>query len=182
MYLKLVILTVPFLQETVGALSCPQFRRDALFLFGLMPDSIYRQILWHRSGFWCPILFLGSRMQIFKISECLQASQRLHCPWLSSSGWGTSWESSIDVYTLPCVKQRAGGKLLHDTGSPAWRSVTTRGAGGSRGRGHMNISPAAQQKLTQHCKAIIFQLKITKLRKKKSDPPHHHIQCTGDEI
>ena len=34
-------------------------------------------------------------------------------------------ESSVNIYTLPCVKQIAGEKLLHNTGSPTWRSVTT---------------------------------------------------------
>ena len=34
-----------------------------------------------------------------------------------------NWESSTDIYTLSCVKQRAGGKLLHRTGSSAWHSV-----------------------------------------------------------
>ena len=28
---------------------------------------------------------------------------------------GTNWECSIDIYTLPCVKQIAGGKLLCST-------------------------------------------------------------------
>ena len=36
---------------------------------------------------------------------------------------GTNGESSINIYTLLCVKQMAGGKLLYDTGSPAWHSV-----------------------------------------------------------
>ena len=30
---------------------------------------------------------------------------------------GTNWESRIDIYTLPYVKQMASGKLLYDTGS-----------------------------------------------------------------
>ena len=28
---------------------------------------------------------------------------------------GMNWESGIDIYTLPCVKQTAGGKLLCNT-------------------------------------------------------------------
>ena len=32
-------------------------------------------------------------------------------------------EHSTGVYTLPCVKQIASGKLLHSTGSSAWHSV-----------------------------------------------------------
>ena len=38
---------------------------------------------------------------------------------------GKNWESSIDIYTLSCVKQIDGGKLLNNTGSPAWDSVMT---------------------------------------------------------
>jgi len=36
-----------------------------------------------------------------------------------------SWESRIDIYTLPCVKQLAGGRLLHSTGSSIRCSVIT---------------------------------------------------------
>ena len=38
---------------------------------------------------------------------------------------GTNWESSIEIYTLPCVKQIASGKLLYNTGSSTQCSVTT---------------------------------------------------------
>ena len=38
---------------------------------------------------------------------------------------GTNRESSVDIYTLPGVKQIAGKKLLCNTGSPAWHSVMT---------------------------------------------------------
>ena len=34
---------------------------------------------------------------------------------------GMNLKSSIDIYTLPCVKQTARGKMLYNTGSPAWR-------------------------------------------------------------
>ena len=40
-----------------------------------------------------------------------------------------NWENSTDIYTLPYVKQAASGKLLYNTGNPAWRSVTTQRAG-----------------------------------------------------
>ena len=36
-----------------------------------------------------------------------------------------NWKSSTDVYTLLSVKQITNGKLLYNTGSPAWYSVTT---------------------------------------------------------
>ena len=38
---------------------------------------------------------------------------------------GTNGESSIDIYTLPCIKQISDEKLLYNTGSPAWHSVMT---------------------------------------------------------
>ena len=42
---------------------------------------------------------------------------------------GKNGESSIDIYSLSCVKQRAGEKLLCNTGSPAWHSVMTYNGG-----------------------------------------------------
>ena len=38
---------------------------------------------------------------------------------------GTNGESSIDIYTLPCVKQISDEMLLYNTGSPAWHSGMT---------------------------------------------------------
>jgi len=38
---------------------------------------------------------------------------------------GTNGESSIDIYTLSCIKQISDEKLLYNTGSPAWHSVMT---------------------------------------------------------
>ena len=41
---------------------------------------------------------------------------------MSKSTWvggGINWEIGIGVCTLPCVKQRASGKLLHSVGSSA---------------------------------------------------------------
>ena len=39
--------------------------------------------------------------------------------------WGTNLESSIEIYSLPCVKWIAGGKLPYKTGSSASSSVMT---------------------------------------------------------
>ena len=42
--------------------------------------------------------------------------------------WGrsrTNWETSIDIYTLSCGKQLTSGKMLCNTGSPAWHFVMT---------------------------------------------------------
>ena len=43
-------------------------------------------------------------------------------------------ESSIDIYTLPCVKQIATGKLLYNTGNSVQGSVMTYRAGMGAGR------------------------------------------------
>ena len=53
---------------------------------------------------------------------------------------GTNGKSSLDIYTLPRVKQMAGKKLPYNTRSPGGCSVMTErsgvggGEGGSRGR------------------------------------------------
>ena len=44
-------------------------------------------------------------------------------------GGRMNWEIRIDVYTLPCVKLIASGKLLHSTGRSARCSVMTRWVG-----------------------------------------------------
>ena len=71
---------------------------------------------------------------------------------------GINWEGSVDIYTLPCVKHTASGKLLHSTRSSAQCSVMTlRGGIGGRGGKHKRegisvyiwlIHFAVQQKLT----------------------------------
>ena len=38
---------------------------------------------------------------------------------------GKNGESSIDIYTLLCIKYIASEKLLYNIGSPAWHSVMT---------------------------------------------------------
>ena len=38
---------------------------------------------------------------------------------------GTNGESSTNMYTLLCVTQIAGERLLYNTGGPAWHSVMT---------------------------------------------------------
>ena len=47
----------------------------------------------------------------------------VHTGWEGESG--TNGESSINIYTPSCVKQRDSGELLCNTGSPAWLSVMT---------------------------------------------------------
>ena len=74
-----------------------------------------------------------------------------------------NWESSMDVYPLPCVKQTASGDLLSSTGSSAWCCDDLEGWGG----GAFNregiyeylwlIHFIVQQRPTRHSKANIFQ-------------------------
>ena len=46
-----------------------------------------------------------------------------------------NWENTIDTDTLPCIKQRASGKLLYSMESSAWCSVMTQQGGrGGEGR------------------------------------------------
>ena len=42
---------------------------------------------------------------------------------------GINGESSINIYTLLCVKWIVDEKLLYKTGSPAWHSVMTQKSG-----------------------------------------------------
>ena len=70
------------------------------------------------------------------ISQTLTSLSVIHCCSTNDSktcvvniageGEGrTNWESSTDIYTLSCMKQMTSGKLLYNTRSPAWHSVTT---------------------------------------------------------
>ena len=36
---------------------------------------------------------------------------------------GMNGDSSINIYTLPCVKQISGEQWLYNTGIPAWQSL-----------------------------------------------------------
>ena len=47
------------------------------------------------------------------------------CDTVGEGESGTNGESSIDIYTLPCVKQISDEMLLYNTGSPAWHSGMT---------------------------------------------------------
>ena len=44
---------------------------------------------------------------------------------VGAGGNGPNGESSVDIDTLPCVKQTASGKLLYSTGCSAQGSVMT---------------------------------------------------------
>ena len=100
------------------------------------------------------------------LSRGLPNPSPLH--WLV--GFFTTAPPGKPIYTLPGVNQMARGKLLHSTGNSAqgsvmiWRGRMGEGWEGSpRGRGYMSTgSVAIGQKLTQHSKTIIFQLKKKK--------------------
>lgn len=71
-----------------------------------------------------------------------------------------NWESSMDVYPLPCVKQTASGDLLSGTGSSAGCCDDLEGwDGGNREAIYLYlwlIHLIVQQRPTQHSKAIIL--------------------------
>ena len=80
----------------------------------------------------------------------------------------------METYTLPYVKQTASGNLLCDSGNSK-RDLCDNlegwdGEGSSRGRTHYVylwlIHVDVWKKLTQHCNAIILQLKINELKKR----------------
>ena len=53
--------------------------------------------------------------------------------WTHWGKSGMNWESSINIHTLPYVKEKAGGNLLYSTGNLAWCSVVAY-SGGMRAR------------------------------------------------
>ena len=57
----------------------------------------------------------------------------LTCGNSGGRGGGINWEIGIDIFTLPCVKQIASGRLLHSTGSSARCSVMVTKGGMGRG-------------------------------------------------
>jgi len=81
-----------------------------------------------------------------------------------------NWEHNIDTYTLLCVKLIASGNLLYNTGSSTGALGQPRRVGwDGSGKGFVRegtyvylwlIHVDVSQKPTQHCKAIILQLKI----------------------
>ena len=79
---------------------------------------------------------------------------------------GLDWETGLDVHTVSCVKQRAGGKLPYNTGnSPQCPVMTQRGGMESEWEAQEEgvyacielIHAVVQQRLTQHSKAITLQ-------------------------
>ena len=64
----------------------------------------------------------------FAFSSCLWFASAIALGLLHSGDAGfltQSFQAYIDIYTLSCVKQLAGGKLLYNPGNPAWHSEMT---------------------------------------------------------
>ena len=82
-----------------------------------------------------------------------------------------NWDSSVETYTLPYVKQTASGNLRYDTGGSIQGSVTVKRGGVGREVGQRLkregtyarlwlIHVDVWQKSKQDCKAIILEFKI----------------------
>ena len=74
---------------------------------------------------------------------------------------GTNQESSIDIYTVPCVKKRPNGRLLCSS-AQCFMMACRCGMGGG-GEGGNTCVHGIQKKLTQLCK----QLYTSKKKKKE---------------
>ena len=103
-------------------------------------------------------------MNVFAGQEQRCRCRERACGHGGEEGSGMNWEIQIDMYTLLCVKQIASGNLLYNTGSSAQCSVMTQmdRVGGGREGIYVYIQLIhliVQQKLTQHCKATILQIK-----------------------
>ena len=81
---------------------------------------------------------------------------------------GTTRESSTNIYTLPCVKLPGSFCIAQGAQLGACSVMTKTGGWGVRGSGEAQgggdtcawlIHFLSQQKLKQHCDAIILQLK-----------------------
>ena len=76
---------------------------------------------------------------------------------------GINWEIGIDIYTLLYIKQITNKNVLYSTGNSFQCSVmTSMGMESRREWIYVYvwlIHFAVQQKLTQHCKSTILQLK-----------------------
>ena len=74
-----------------------------------------------------------------------------------------AWEIGIDIYTLLCIKRITNKNRLYSTGNSTQCPVVTQMGRKSKEEGIYVyvwlIHFAVQQKLTQHCKATILQLK-----------------------
>ena len=55
----------------------------------------------------------------------IETQTQRHVDTVGEGKGGTDWESSIETYTLPCVKQTASGKLPYNTESSAQCSLMT---------------------------------------------------------
>ena len=87
---------------------------------------------------------------------------------------GTNGESSMDIYTIRCVKQMAVRGCCIIQGAQPTLCDDLGGQGGSRGRGYV------WQKPIKLCKAIFLQLK-NKVLKRKKGGRHDRAQDLGQQ-
>ena len=130
---KVKVLVVPWCQTLCDLMNCSPSGSSA---HGILQARILE---------WVAISFSrgSSRLRDRTLVSCIAGE--LFTVWATRAGEGeANWESSMETYTLPYVKQIASGKLLYDVGTQAgtlWqlRGVGWRGRweGGLRGRGHM---------------------------------------------
>ena len=83
-------------------------------------------------------------LKLFAGQEQRSRCREQICGHSQGGDGGVNCESSIKTYPLPYVKQIASGKLLYNTGSSAWCSLTTERSGiglgwevDSKEKGHM---------------------------------------------
>ena len=64
-------------------------------------------------------------MNIFAGQQWTHRHRKQTCGHRGKGEGGTNGESSMETYTLPCVKETASGNLPSDARSSNWCSVTT---------------------------------------------------------
>ena len=81
----------------------------------------------------CLVVGHTHHKHLWKLWNSIPSPRHRHGKWLVATVGGgegrTNWERIIDVCTLSCIEQITGGKLLCNTGRPAWCSVMTLGGG-----------------------------------------------------
>ena len=75
----------------------------------------------------CKIQKTGTDEPIFRARKETQKQRKQST--CREAGGRTNWETRIEVYALPFIKQIAGRKLLYRAGNSAWCSVMTQGPG-----------------------------------------------------
>ena len=109
------------------------WKLESCYLWGSLDFGVTKEpsrvleISWFLFG-WC---FMGVPIHIFscsctfKICVFFTDIENWLVDTVGEGEGGMNWESSMEIYTLPCVKWIASGDLLCDSGSSTWCSVTT---------------------------------------------------------